>query len=90
MQSNNTPQEAIAKLTANKTSIAYSASVKAINSAGSKIHMNTTSGRGRFTSISNHLQKVMDQLALTGVTYTIGNDAPKGGRMGDFVIVISL
>lgn len=78
--------EMINALTASKNSTAYAKAKEAILNPMVKIHVNTTSGSGRYVSVSDNRSAVVTQLQLVGASVVYGNDAPRGGRMGDYVI----
>lgn len=49
-------------------------------------HGKTYSGRGRFTTLTNgdHLSMI-EALRNLGIDFKVGNDAPRGGGIGDYV-----
>lgn len=42
-------------------------------------------GRGRFTKLNDIRREVRDALNRIGISYVEGNDAPRGGRTGDWM-----
>lgn len=62
---------------------AYQFAKAAISYPGTKVR--TTAGTGRFQRC--HLANTAGILKGAGITFESGNDAPKGGRHGDYVIV---
>lgn len=66
---------------------AYQLAMRAIEFAGSKISTCYTSGSGRYTSNQDHHQATTSILLKMGVQYTQGNDAPRGGKTGQWVMV---
>lgn len=42
-------------------------------------------GRGRFTKNADYTAQILFALDLMGIKYTRGNDAPRGGKCGDFI-----
>lgn len=46
-----------------------------------------TSGRGRFTTNLDYTQQTMWLLNKMGVDFIAGNDAPRGGKCGQFIII---
>ncbi len=48
-----------------------------------------TSGTKRFTSNLDYTSDVKSLLTLLGVKYKSGNDAPRGGLTGNFIIVLT-
>jgi hypothetical protein len=49
-----------------------------------------SSGSGRFTSIQDHNRPIKEILTLLGVKFISGNDAPRGGKTGDFIQVTNI
>ena len=62
---------------------AYQFAKAAISNPGTKIR--TTVNPGKYQRC--HLENTVDILKGAGINHTSGNDAPKGGKNGDFVIV---
>ena len=52
-----------------------------------KIYTGYYSGSGRYTSSQSAMSTVTAILDAQGYKYTTGNDAPKGGIMGEYVKV---
>lgn len=53
---------------------------------GNRVHGKKYSGRGRFTSITNGTYfATIEGLKSIGVDYQAGNDAPRGGAIGDYI-----
>lgn len=50
-----------------------------------KIRTTKVSGSGRFTKMACYRAPICDILDLCGVKYVTGNDAPRGGKTGDFI-----
>lgn len=51
-----------------------------------KLHGIESRGRGRFAHLSTALHDdAIDLLDALGVAYELGNDAPRGGRVGTFI-----
>lgn len=46
-------------------------------------------GTGRYTSVVDRSNEVKHILTTAGVEFVEGNDAPRGGRVGYFIIVTS-
>ena len=61
----------------------YEFAKEAISNPGTKIR--TTVNPGKYQRC--HLENTVDILKGAGINHTSGNDAPKGGKQGDFVIV---
>lgn len=47
-----------------------------------------TSGRGRFTTNLDYTQDLCNLLELLRVRYELGNDAPRGGKTGNYIRII--
>lgn len=45
------------------------------------------SGKGQYVTIHDETCTIKTILDKIGIKYTIGNDAPRGGRYGDFIQV---
>ena len=50
----------------------------------------STSGSGRFTTNLDYTRDVQYLLTLLGVKFVAGNDAPKGGLTGNYIILKNL
>ena len=51
-----------------------------------KIHTITTTGSGKYTQYTtDKTPKIVAFLKENNIKYTIGNDAPKGGKLGNYV-----
>ena len=62
------------------------AAIKDYRNNNGKFYTTYTSGRGRFTTnLSN--TRVFDIIRLLGYKYELGNDAPRGGKTGEFIKV---
>lgn len=46
-----------------------------------------TSGRGRFTTNLDYTQQTMWLLNKMGVEFEVGNDSPRGGKCGLYIII---
>lgn len=44
-----------------------------------------TSGRGRFTTNLDYTEQLKSLLSSLKVRYTVGNDAPRGGKCGNYI-----
>lgn len=62
---------------------AYKFAKQAVEHPGTKVH--TTIDPGRYQRC--HLENTAGILKGSGIIFEAGNDAPKGGRHGDYVIV---
>jgi hypothetical protein len=70
-----------------KNSSAYKLAVKAVENPGTKIRTGWYTGTGRFTSAHNHHEEVARVLIVAKIRFKDGNDSPKGGVWGNFIIV---
>jgi len=52
---------------------------------GNEIRPVRTSGKGRFTRILDYTNDIANLLSLIGVKYELKNDAPRGGKMGNYI-----
>lgn len=82
-------------ITAAKNSIAYKVAMDIVNETnksymvfGEIIRPCYTSGSGRFTSNQDHTEAICKTLTEIGVTYTTGNDSPRGGKTGKFIKIL--
>ena len=62
---------------------AYKFAKQAVNNPGTKIR--TTVNPGKYQRC--HLENTVGILKGAGIDHTAGNDAPKGGKHGNYVIV---
>lgn len=46
-----------------------------------------TTGSGKWTKTSNVTSEICKTLDLMGIPYELGNDAPKGGKMGNYILI---
>lgn len=70
-----------------RNSAAYKVAMNAVNNPGKKIRTGWTLGKGRFSSAQNHSEAVANLLSLAKINFTAGNDAPRGGVDGNYIIV---
>lgn len=61
----------------------YQKALKVLTSNGSKVYFNKTSGIGRYTTILS--DNPHDYLTDWGIDFEYGNDAPRGGKLGEFI-----
>lgn len=59
--------------------------IEALKHSKHKIHPNIWTRSGRFYNLKSNMKNLEHGLTLLGVDYITGNDAPRGGREGDFV-----
>ncbi len=48
-----------------------------------------TSGSGRFKSNLDYTENTLRTLKLLGIKFKFGNDAPRGGLTGNFIIILT-
>lgn len=70
-----------------RTSLAFKTALKAIQSPGVMISCGTNTGSGRFSSSKSWLWQTASLLDSVGVIRSTGNSAPKGGKVGDNIVV---
>lgn len=82
-------------ITAAKNSIAYKVAMDIVNDTnnsymvyGDIIRPCYTSGSGRFTSNQDHTLVICKTLAEMGLSFTTGNDSPRGGKTGNFIKIV--
>lgn len=75
------------KFPVSKNSIAYKLVRQGIENPGTLIRTCHISGRGRFSSNQDHHYATTTLLRKLGISFTEGNDSPRGGKVGQFVIV---
>ena len=46
-----------------------------------------TTGSGKWTSTSNVTREICNTLDLMGISYELGNDAAKGGKLGNYILI---
>ncbi len=71
-----------------RNSACYKLAIEAVNNPGKKIRTGWTLGRGRYSSAQNHTLAVITLLRAAGIRFSSGNDAPRGGVDGNYVIVM--
>jgi hypothetical protein len=71
----------------NRGTKAYQLAMQAIEFPGTKISTCYTSGSGRYTSNQDHHFATKTILNKLDVQFTEGNDAPRGGKTGQWVMV---
>ena len=70
-----------------KSSLAYKSAVEAVENIGSKVRTGKIVGNGRYAGSTCWGEETVWILKQIGITAEIGNDSPRGGRYGEFVIV---
>lgn len=61
----------------------YSVALQVITKGSGRTHY--TTGSGRYTGIANCEAQVIEYLTAWGIDFEKGNDAPKGGQLGNFI-----
>lgn len=72
-------------LKSNKINGDAKANVIALAEGRRKVRTCHTTGNGRFTSNSDSTKATMEALDTLGLTFTTGNDAPRGGLTGNWI-----
>ena len=80
-----TLQKRLSKSTFTKQSKAYQFVSEWIDSGNGFIRTCHTSGKGRFTTNLDYTSDVTALLDQMNVKYVTGNDAPRGGKTGNFI-----
>ena len=70
-----------------RNSLSYKSAYEAIQNPNTKVRTGKSFGSGRYSSSSMWTDAVISIFNRIGAKYETGNDAPKGGRSGEFVIV---
>lgn len=78
----NTP----AALTCSKGSLAYKSAMSAIAELGRVVSTGKNTGSGRHSSSTEWTYAAMAEIRAHGYTAVRGNNAPKGGKNGEFVV----
>lgn len=64
---------------------------EAINNIGIKVRpVYSSGGSWKHSKLNDHMNAVIANLEINNVTYEKGNDAPRGGKTGAYIIVKSL
>lgn len=69
-------------LTPQENGLSYNSLVK-----GDIIHPNYQTGSGRRRYYAVYFKEVKDALDFMGIQYTVGNDSPRGGVLGEWIKV---
>lgn len=84
-----TIKKRLEKCKANKATASYKILTEWINAEGNNvIRPCWTSGRGRFTTKLDYTEQLKSLLSSLKVRYTVGNDAQRGGKCGNFIKII--
>lgn len=85
-----TIKKRLEKANVNKTSSAYKLLKKWLNDDGNTIIRSCwESGRGRFTTNLDYTSQLERLLTSLKVRYISGNDAPRGGKTGNYIKILS-
>ena len=77
------------KAKVNKTSSAYKLLIEWVNASDNYIIRPCwTSGRGRFCTNLDYTEQLKGLLTSLNVRYVSGNDAPRGGKCGNFIKIM--
>lgn len=71
----------------NKGTKAYRLVMDALTMGNKTIRPCHTSGRGRFTSNLDYTSQVLDILRRANIKHSVGNDSPRGGLTGNYIIL---
>lgn len=84
-----TIKKRLERMAPNRATIAYKLINNWLNVEGNMvIRPCWTSGRGRFTTNLDYTEDLIRLLNDLRVRHIVGNDAPKGGKCGNFVVII--
>lgn len=73
----------------NKCAASYKMLVDWLNTEGNNvIRPCWTSGRGRYTTNLDYTVHLVELLTAMRVRHIVGNDAPKGGKCGNYVKIV--
>lgn len=70
-----------------RNSLTYKSLKKALSNSGTKIWVGKNTGSGRYTSSVSWQDKCQTVLKSLSIAYEVGNNAPRGGKAGDYIIV---
>jgi hypothetical protein len=77
------------KANVNKCAASYKMLVNWLNAEGNNVIRTCwTSGRGRYTTNLDYTEQLKNLLSSLKVWYIVGNDAPRGGKSGNYIYVI--
>ena len=84
-----TIKKRLARIAPNKATVAYKLINNWLNVEGNMvIRPCCTSGRGRFTTNLDYTEQLKSLLTSLRVRYISGNDAPRGGKSGNYIYII--
>lgn len=70
---------------AGTVSVKFAEVIKLINNPETTLYPVQWHRNGRHMSISDHTANIVEGLHLLGIDFEQGNDAPRGGRNGEFI-----
>lgn len=71
----------------NKGTKAYRLVMDALTTGNKTIRPCHISGRGRFATNMDYTSQVLDILRRANIKYSVGNDSPRGGLPGNYIIL---
>ena len=84
-----TIKKRLEKMNVSKTSSSYKLLTEWLNASDNYvIRPCWTSGRGRFCTNLDYTEQLKGLLTSLNVRYVSGNDAPRGGKCGNFIKII--
>ena len=84
-----TIKKRLEKINVSKTSSSYKLLTEWLNASDNYvIRPCWTSGRGRFCTNLDYTEQLKRLLTSLNVRYISGNDAPRGGKCGNFIKII--
>ena len=84
-----TIKKRLEKANVNKGTASYRLLTEWLNTEGDNIIRPCwTSGRGRFTTNLDYTQQLANLLTTLKVRYAAGNDAPRGGKSGNYIKIL--
>ena len=79
-------EKAAESINMSKSSYAYQTLTKKDFATNEKVRTCHTSGRGRFTKCLDYTDDFRRLLDAAGIAYEYGNDAPRGGKCGQYIV----
>ena len=84
-----TIKKRLGKANVNKGTASYRLLTEWLNADGNNvIRPCWTSGRGRFTTSLDYTEQLKSLLTSLRVCYISGNDAPRGGKSGNYIKIL--
>lgn len=85
-----TIEQKLSDLKISKTSLVYKSVILACEKIGFKTYVGANFGTGRYSSSKSWLSETILILKKLELDFDYGNDAPRGGKTGDYIIVNKL